>query len=348
MHRKPVRAAIAALTLAAVCAGVAAAASTAVPANTARPSISGATHDGATLTTSNGRWTNSPRSYAYEWLRCGTAGASCAQISGANSKKYTLTAADVGHTIRSEVIATNGSGSTSATSSPTRQIAANGSKPVNTSEPRISGNAQEGQTLTATSLWSGTLPITYSYQWTRCDASGGGCADIGGATGSTYNTTSADVTHTLRVVVRAANSRGSTSATSNPTAVIAPAKAGGAAVSVATVALPDQLVIDNVKFSPQPLAARRALTGRFHVSDTRGFSVSGALVYALGLPYGWVRNSPEVATDGSGWATVTFSPSARMPLTSGTQLVVFVRARKPGDSLLTGVSTRRLVQARIR
>jgi hypothetical protein len=348
MHLKPVRVAVATLTLAAVCAGVAAAASTAVPVNTARPSISGALRDGATLTTSNGRWTNSPKSYSYEWLRCGAAGANCAQIGGANHKRYTLTSADIGHTIRSEVIATNASGSTSATSAATRTIAGNGSKPVNTSEPKISGNAQEGQTLTATSLWSGTLPISYAYQWTRCDSSGGGCGDISGATGSTYNTTSADVTHTLRVVVRAANSHGSASATSNPTAVIAPAKAGGAAVSVTTVALPDQLVVDNVKFSPQPLAGRRTLTGRFHVSDTRGFSVSGALVYAVGLPYGWVRSSPEVATDGSGWATVTFSPSARMPLTSGTQLVVFVRARKPGDSLLTGVSTRRLVQARIR
>jgi hypothetical protein len=348
MHRKPVRVAAATLTLAAVCAGVAAAASTAVPTNTARPSISGSPRDGATLTTSNGRWTSSPKSFGYEWLRCGSAGANCAQIAGANSKKYTLTPADVGHTIRAEVIATNSSGSTSATSNATRVISSNGSKPVNTSEPKISGNPQEGQTLTATSLWSGSQPITYTYQWTRCDASGGGCADIAGATGSTYNTTASDVTHTLRVVVHAVNSRGNATATSNPTPVIAPARAGGAAVSVTTVALPDRLVVDNVKFSPQPLGGRRPLTGRFHVSDTRGFSVSGALVYALGLPYGWVRNSPEVATDGGGWATVTFSPTARMPLTSGTELVVFVRARKPGDNLLAGVSTRRLVQARIR
>jgi hypothetical protein len=347
MYRKPVRAVAAALTLAAVCAGIAAAASTAVPSSTARPSVSGALHDGATLTTTNGRWTNAPTSFTYEWLRCGGAGANCVQIAGANSKKYTLTTADVGHRIRAEVSATNSSGSTSATSDATRVISGTGTKPVNTVEPKISGNAQEGQTLTGTSAWSGAQPIAYNYQWSRCDASGANCASIPGATGSTYNIASADVTHTLRVIVTASNSHGTTAATSNPTAVIAPARSGGAAVSVQTIALPDRLVVDNVKFSPQPLGARRTLTGRFHVSDTRGFSVSGALVYALGLPYGWVRNSPEVTTDGSGWATITFTPTARMPLTSGSQLVVFVRARKPGDNLLAGVSTRRLVQARI-
>ena len=347
MNRTPARVALAALILAAICAGVAAAASTAVPTNTARPSISGALHDGATLTTSNGRWSNSPTSYAYDWLRCGSGGANCVHI-GATGKRYTLTSADIGHTIRSQVVAANASGSTSATSTATRVISANGAKPTNTSAPRISGNAQEGQTLTATSTWSGTQPITYNYQWNRCDSAGNGCAAIAGATGSTYNTTSADVAHTLRVLVTATNSHGTANATSNPTAIIAPAKSGGAAIAVSSVALPDRLVVDNVKFSPQPLGHRGPLTGRFHVADSRGFSVSGALVYALGLPYGWVRNSPEVASDGSGWATITFSPTARMPLTSGTQLVVFVRARKPGDNLLAGVSTRRLVQARIR
>ena len=41
------------------------------------------------------------------------------------------------------------------------------------------------------------------------------------------------------------------------------------------------------------------------------------------------------------------SPTANMPLRRGA-LVVFVRARKPGDNLLAGVSTRRLVQVSIR
>jgi len=158
---------------------------------------------------------------------------------------------------------------------------------------------------------------------------------------------SGDVSHTLTVSVTAKNSKGTTVASGGPTALVAPAKAGGAAVSVSTINLPDRLVVDGVKFTPNPIRTRGAVTARFHVSDTRGFAIQGALVYALGLPYGWVRNAPEVATDGSGWATVTMQPTASMPLRTGA-LVVFVRARKPGDNLLAGVSTRRLVQASIR
>jgi len=102
-----------------------------------------------------------------------------------------------------------------------------------------------------------------------------------------------------------------------------------------------------VSFSPNPLRSRSAFTARFHVSDTRGFSIQGALVYALGLPYNYARNAPEVATDGTGWATITIQPTAQLPLRRGGALVIFVRARKPGDNLLAGVSTRRLVQAAV-
>ena len=41
-------------------------------------------------------------------------------------------------------------------------------------------------------------------------------------------------------------------------------------------------------------------------------------------------------------------PTSSMLLNRGGALVLFVRARKPGDDLLAGVSTRRLVQVGIR
>jgi hypothetical protein len=341
---------VATVLLAAVVAGIcAAAAAAAPPSNTRRPSLSGTAKDGSTLTASDGRWTTSPTSFGYEWLRCGSGGANCAQIAGANSKRYTLTTADVGHRIRVEVIAKNSSGSTSATSAASNIVRASGSAPHNTSAPAISGVAKEGQTLTtSTGSWTGSSPITYTYQWLRCDGAGANCTVIAGATGQSYNLTAADVVHTMRVTVRAANTIDSNPATSRQTALVAPASSGGAAISVSTVALPDRLVVDNVKFSPQPLGSRRTLTGRFHVADTRGFSVQGALVYAIGLPYGWPRNTPEITTDANGWATIAFTPTRQLPLRRGTYLVVFVRARKPGDSTLAGVSSRRLVQARIR
>lgn len=93
--------------------------------------------------------------------------------------------------------------------------------PVNTAAPTISGVAQTGQTLTASSgTWTGTAPITYGYQWRRCDSAGANCGSGVIATGATYVPTSADVGSTLRVDVTATNTAGSAVATSAPTAVV--------------------------------------------------------------------------------------------------------------------------------
>jgi hypothetical protein len=90
--------------------------------------------------------------------------------------------------------------------------------PANTTAPTISGTAQQGQTLTASpGSWTGTDPITYTYQWQRCGSS---CANIGGATGTTYVAASADVGKTILVVVTGTNSVGSSSATSARTATV--------------------------------------------------------------------------------------------------------------------------------
>ncbi len=76
------------------------------------PRSRGTAQQGDTLTTTNGSWTGSPTSYAYQWQDCNTSGASCSTISGATSSSYTLASGDVGHTIRVAVTATNAGGST--------------------------------------------------------------------------------------------------------------------------------------------------------------------------------------------------------------------------------------------
>jgi hypothetical protein len=340
---------VTAVVLAVTVGGGAAATAASPPSNTAQPSIGGTTREGEVLTANTGSWTNSPTSFRYQWERCDSKGNNCGSIVGATGHRYTLTRDDVDHHMRITVTARNSAGTGSAVSATSSLVKAAGSSPANTSPPTISGTPQEGLVLNADKgQWSGTQPIAYAYQWQRCDQTGANCADVAGATGQSYTAATADVTHTMRVRVAASNSRGSQSATSSQTALVAPARSGGAAISVSTIALPDRLIVDRVQFSPSPLQSRQPFTARFHVTDTRGFAIQGALVYALGLPYSWLSNAPEVQTDGSGWATITMQPTRTMPLRRGGALVIFVRARKSGDDVLAGVSTRRLVQVGIR
>lgn len=81
---------------------------------------------------------------------------------------------------------------------------------------------QDGQTLTAAAgTWTGTTPITFGYQWQRCDPAGANCAPIAGAAAVSYTLSGVDVGSTIRVVVTGTNSAGSSSATSAQTAVVA-------------------------------------------------------------------------------------------------------------------------------
>src|SRR5919198_5584679 len=69
-----------------------------------------------------------------------------------------------------------------------------GTPPSNSSAPVISptGTIKDGQKLTVSNgVWTGTTPITYSYQWQSCDSLGGNCTDIAGATANNYTLTSA-------------------------------------------------------------------------------------------------------------------------------------------------------------
>jgi hypothetical protein len=99
-----------------------------------------------------------------------------------------------------------------------------------------------------------------------------------------------------------------------------------------------------VRFSRYPLRSRRAFTVRVHIIDARGYVVRDALVHTIGIPYGWIRNAPEVATSDYGYVTVTLHPTKHLPLKKGDALVVFIRSRKPGSSSQAGESAHRLVQ----
>ena len=228
------------------------------------------------------------------------------------------------------------------------------SPPVNQSLPTISGTAQVGQTLTAdVGTWNGASPITYRYAWRRCDTNGNSCSTISGAVDKTYVLKSVDAGNTLRVRVTAKNTDGSNSATSVPTGVVGappPATSGGCPTSgtgtldISAVSQPARLNIDGQQASPSVIGKWVSdLTHRF-VSACSGRSVQGALVYATAVPFEQFGVPAEVATGSDGWATLTLHRASRFPASPRQQLLaLFVRARKSGESLLGGVSNRRLV-----
>ncbi|MGZ4335155.1 MAG: hypothetical protein ACXVRJ_12925 [Gaiellaceae bacterium] len=235
--------------------------------------------------------------------------------------------------------------------------AASSAAPTNQSPPTISGTAQEGQTLTAsTGTWTGS-PTSYAYQWRRCDGNGGSCSSISGATDKTYVLKKVDVDNTMRVRVTAKNADGSASATSVPSAVVTAAPApppttkdgcptsGSGTLDVKSVSLPARLVVDGQSVNPSVISkSTQDVTIRFHVSACGGRPVQGALVYVTTVPFSQFSIPAETPTGADGWVSLTMHQDRFFPASRRQQLLAaFVRARKSGESQLGGISTRRLV-----
>ena len=175
------------------------------PVNTSPPVISpeGNQVIGTVFTSGNGSWfATRPLTFEYRWTRNGT------PISGATSQTYTSVSADEGQTLRCEVRATNAFGVSSYIASSNSSTGV--SLPVNTVAPVISGSTTLGSVLTTTNgTWTGTSPITFSYQWKRNGVS------IGGATSSTYTLVAADSSANITCEVTGTNVAGSVTAGSN-------------------------------------------------------------------------------------------------------------------------------------
>jgi hypothetical protein len=236
--------------------------------------------------------------------------------------------------------------------------------PINTALPTITGTPTAGQTLTATQgTWSNS-PASFAFQWVRCPASGGNptgsdCAAIGGATTTSYVLAAADVGSRLRVRVTATNPDGSATAASGATDTVreaaqppstgCPTDRSTTPITVDQASLPEgQLRIDRQQIIPSVVTRdTQTIRVRFHISACGGRSVGGALVYATPTPYQQFSDL-EQPTRADGWATLTLTRQRFFPASSQQQnLVVFARARKPGEDLLGGISARRLVSFRV-
>lgn len=277
------------------------------------------------------------------------------------------TAATTGSAATADTTTTGSTTTTTTASTSTTTTTATttaGTKPSNSAAPTISGTAQDDSSLAAgAGTWSGTQPISFAYDWQRCDSHGSSCADISGADDQTYKLTSADVGNTVRVKVTASNSAGSTtaySAASSPVAAApapttttapkpaptgCPDVAKNVVVGVNSVNAPARLQIADFDSVPGRLThSTDGFTLRVIVKDTCGHRVAGALVYATAVPYNQFDVPAEKATDASGTAVLTFHRESGYPASRRQQLLaMFIRARDPGDPVLSGISSRRLI-----
>jgi hypothetical protein len=335
------------------------AAPAAPPQNTVEPAIGGRAEEGRRLTADRGRWTGGDLSFGYRWVRCGADGglpdgSNCAPIAGATSRAYDVRRADVGFRLRFRVTATNEDGSRTAASNPTAVVVG---PPVNTQPPWPRGVMLVGQEIVAEpGAWIGRQPIVFAYRWLRCNAQGGECAEIPGATSRRLRLTGSDVGRKVRFLVTARNAVGSATMTSTESAVVTePLPAGAIRLPSGEISIPassvpssHRLVVSQVRFTPNPVRSRRnPVTVGVRVTDTRGFVVRDAFVF--------VRTTPRVTTGGDrqrtlqdGWISYQLVPNARFPQPrAGLNVQVFVKAYRAGDPPLAGVAAYRLVQFRL-
>jgi hypothetical protein len=255
------------------------------PANTQKPSVEGDLQLGHVLNADDGVWSGfTPMTFKHQWLRCDADGQSCVPIDGQTGQSHIVTTDDFRHTIAVTVTATNQDGTSSVTTQPTDVILTQ--PPVNSVLPSITGRANVGMPLRVNSgVWSGDLPINFAYQWLRCDAGGASCAEISGATGSSYTPVLADAGSTIAVREDVANDGGFASAVSRPTAAVLQAPTFG------TV------------FAPIVNATTAGVTGSL---NPNGKTTSCRVEYGLTTAYGSSADCPRTFSGtGSVLAQVT-------------------------------------------
>lgn len=192
-------------------------------------------------------------------------------------------------------------------------LTAGGSAPVATSRPAVVGTLQQGSRLTANpGSWAAGDAITFAYQWSRCDPSGGRCSSIHGATRGSYTQVRADVGHSLAVTVRARTSGGTGVAYAPLAGLVAAASARFAAAA-------------------QPSLVGEAIVGR-------SVSVSAVRWTAAAPPatYRWLRCNEN----GRLCSTIGGARSGSYAITAGdTGHVLIAVVSAPGLSVLSASSS---------
>jgi hypothetical protein len=195
-----------------------------------QPAVSGAAVLGGSVHVDTGRWSKEAKSFAYQWLRCNANGRACTPIAGDSTASHTIVRRDVAHALLAVVQARSTTTSRAvlslATTPAVASAATAAAAPSPTAPPAIAGVIQQGKQLTGSAgTWSGTGPISYAYQWYRCDPAGAHCLSIHGATKPTYTQVAKDVAHTLGLTVKATDAGGTSSGYANLAGPVAPSTA---------------------------------------------------------------------------------------------------------------------------
>ncbi len=155
--------------------------------STAAPQVAGSPMVGERLAVSDGSWSGEPVVFGYQWEDCNAQGEECALIPGATSANYAPVSGDINHRLVVLVTATNGGGSATVASFPTRPISSSEGLTVEYSSSFGSYGAGDGQLREAKGdvgvdgagdVW---VADTYDDRLEEFDAGGGFVRAVGSA-----------------------------------------------------------------------------------------------------------------------------------------------------------------------
>ncbi len=247
---------------------------------TGAPSTSGTVQVGETLTADTSGISDEDGltsvTYRYQWL------ADDADIAGATATAYTLVDVDEGTVISVRVSFTDDAGNEeSLTSAATGTVEGRPNSPA-TGVPAISGAARVGETLTAdTSAIAdpdGLTNVSYGYQWIA------GGTDLGGATGSTYTLTSAEVGKTVQVSVSFTDAAGNEETLTSAATDTVEARPNSPATGLPTI-------------------SGAARVGETLTADTSGIADADGLT-SVAYQYQWLADGADIAGATAGTYTL--------------------------------------------
>jgi hypothetical protein len=212
-------------------------------------------------------------------------------------------------------------------------------RPQNTAPPTIAGNAEDMQTLSAEpGAWSGTVPISFGYQWLRCTSAAADCRAIEGAVGAKYKVRRGDIGSRIAVTVTATNRIGPTSLTSEVTAPVGRARPhpGHDVLDVDELLPGDGLLVKAVE-GPRIVHSQTGVLLRVTVSDRRGFLVDGATVKASAGGGAVLSVTELTGTRGVAYLELRLGPRVTAP----RRIALTITASKPGVRSLR--ATKRIV-----